>query len=47
MAPPPTATAPATALSADDTARAQQLVARIRNRFSQTLVGQELSLIHI
>lgn len=41
MAPPPTATAPATALSADDTARAQQLVARIRNRFSQTLVGQE------
>ena len=41
MAPPPTATTPATALGADDTARAQQLVARIRNRFSQTLVGQE------
>ena len=41
MAPPPTATTPDTALSADDTARAQQLVARIRNRFSQTLVGQE------
>ncbi len=41
MAPPPTATTPATALGADDTARAQQLVGRIRNRFSQTLVGQE------
>ena len=41
MAPPPTATTPATALGADDTARAQKLVARIRNRFSQTLVGQE------
>ena len=41
LAPPPTATTPATALGADDTARAQQLVGRIRNRFSQTLVGQE------
>lgn len=42
---PPTPTTPPPAgnqpLSAEDTARAQELIQRVRNRFTQTLVGQE------